>query len=415
MIIPSLNHRPGFFPALTAVFVVCLLTLFGLSMLHAQGFLPTVRWETDLNAAMARAEREQRPLFLHFVSNGDPSAQQMEREVFVQPNIVSQLNANFVMVRINASENAALVQQFSVTAIPTDLIIKSNGQLIHRRYGVISAEKFANYLTFLQNMIQSERNPVPAVPPTTPTGPTVAGPFPGINPAAPPTGMPIGNMPPQRETASASDPFGQHPATAQHPHAMQQPMARMDTVPPTSGNNQLRVDEAAARPTMGQPVSPPPHTGIIAPPVAASVPTIAATLVNEPAPPKMTVEVPLALEGCCPVTLCAEERWIPGNPAYCVMYQGHLFRFASLETLTTFAQNPAYYMPIAMGEDIVLMADRNKRVNGSRDFGACYQGRVFLFANQETFNAFAARPGYYAEIALKYEMARKEPSVPLVY
>ena len=157
----------------------------------------------------------------------------------------------------------------------------------------------------------------------------------------------------------------------------------------------------------------PPMTG--APVAAATPPAVPPALPEEPAPSKLTVEVPLALEGCCPITLCTEERWIAGNPAYCVMYQGHLFRFSTSEALATFAKNPANYVPVAMGEDIVLMVDRNKRVNGNRDFGACYQGRVFLFSSQESFNAFASRPGYYMEIAVKYEMARKERTAPLVY
>ena len=139
------------------------------------------------------------------------------------------------------------------------------------------------------------------------------------------------------------------------------------------------------------------------------------TPANIPAPPKMMIEVPLALEGFCPVTLCTEERWVSGNPAYCTMYQGHIFRFATREALVRFAQEPANYIPVAMGEDIVLMVDRNKRVNGSRQLAAYCKGRIFLFASQETYDAFTQRPDYYMEIALRYETARKEPPIPLVY
>jgi YHS domain-containing protein len=138
-------------------------------------------------------------------------------------------------------------------------------------------------------------------------------------------------------------------------------------------------------------------------------------MLSAPAPPKKTVEVPLALEGFCPVMLCVEERWVTGNPAYNTMYQGHLFRFSSREALVRFAQNPANYVPVAMGEDIVLKVDRNRRVNGEREFGAWYQGRVFLFSSQETFDAFGARPDFYTEIALKYEIARREQPIPIVY
>ncbi|MDR1141521.1 MAG: hypothetical protein LBL62_07500, partial [Planctomycetaceae bacterium] len=51
--------------------------------------------------------------------------------------------------------------------------------------------------------------------------------------------------------------------------------------------------------------------------------------------------------------------------------------------------------------------DRNKKVYGNRKFGAWFQGRVFLFCSQDSLDSFAARPEYYAEIALKYETALK--------
>ena len=149
----------------------------------------------------------------------------------------------------------------------------------------------------------------------------------------------------------------------------------------------------------------------MAPPPAAAIQAMLA----EPAPAQMTIEVPLALEGFCPVVLYTEERWVAGNPAYSTMFQGHVFRFSSMETLMTFAQNPANFIPVAMGEDIVLKVDRNRRVQGDRRFGAWFQGRVFLFSSQETFNAFEARPDFYAEIALKYETARRGRPMPIVH
>jgi len=391
---------------LTAFITVCFLTVSS----HAQSVgspPPFIRWETDLNVAMTRAEQENRPLFLHFCL----PAQQMETEVFTQPNIASHLQANYVMVKINASENAALVQKFAVTAAPTDIVMRVNGQLIHRRVGGITADRFADYLAFLQKTIQSERNLVP--PPSAPA------PFPGMNVAEPSPPVPPGTaaqpgvMLPREMITTPDimrDTFGGHQA----------PVAPTvsGTVPPPNAPHAFRSLETATRPAMDQTagtynVQNSPHVSMkeTTPPVASAV---AAVLV-EPAPAKMTVEVPLALEGFCPVTLCSEERWTPGNPAYCTMYHGHIFRFASMETLVAFAQNPAKYIPIAMGEDIVFMVERNKRIEGNRKFGAWFQGRVFLFSCQETLNAFADRPEYFMEIALKYEIARREQPGPVVY
>jgi thioredoxin-related protein/YHS domain-containing protein len=435
---PLLNyHRLGLFSALTAIVSVCLLAVSGLAQGVSDSLAsPVVRWETDLNAATARAEREQRPLFLHFVGNDASTTQQMEKEVFVQPNIASHLNANFVMVKINASENPALAQKFAVTEIPTDLIMQANGQPIHRRRGVITADRFAQYLAFLQETIgsgiQSGKNQASTAALAAVPASSAAGSFPVTQPSGlsnpPSTPPPAATVPgvvtpqPQRETGHVAnpvpDPFAS--LSTPHPSALPPSAAAAAAMSPSPGTNPLRTAETAARPTVEQvansPYSPQTILNETAPPAtAATVPSVAAMLAAEPAPAKMMIEVPLALEGFCPVTLCIEERWVSGNPAYSAMYLGHIFRFATMEAMATFARNPMNYIPVAMGEDIVLMADRNKRVNGNRKFGACFQGRVFLFSSQETFNAFEARPDYYTEIALKYETARREQQVPVVY
>ena len=407
------KYHCGLSFVLTAVFFVCFLTVSG----FAQGFAPpgaqppSIRWETDLNVAMARAEREQRPLFIHFIGNDCQPAAQMANEVFVQPNIVAQLNANFVMVRINASENAALAQQFAVTSIPTDLVIKPNRMLLHRRTGGITAEKFAKYLAYLQETIQAEKGQA-APPPATPlmTAANSAG---SPNQMLPPSAV----VQPQSEMnafpGAIRDPLMQQQSLQQPPMVGGPMSAAPVSVGPVSvpqpPANPLRAAEVTtARPAMNGLQNPPQTPNNPAP----AMPVV---MTNEPAPPKATVEVPLALEGFCPVTLCAEERWISGNPAYCTMYQGHIFRFASLEALGTFAQNPANYMPVAMGEDIILKVERNKRVNGNRQFGAWFQGRVFLFSSQESLDTFATRPEYYTEIALKYELAHREQPMQVIY
>jgi len=115
------------------------------------------RIETALTLAKVRAEREQRPLFVHFFAGYDIAAQPMWSEVYTRPNIAARLNENFVMVWINAESDPALAQQYSVTAVPTDLIMRPDGHVIHRRIGVISADRFAEFLEFLQNRVQADR------------------------------------------------------------------------------------------------------------------------------------------------------------------------------------------------------------------------------------------------------------------
>jgi thioredoxin-related protein/YHS domain-containing protein len=340
---------------------------------------PTVRWETDFNVAMARAERENRPLFLHFVGTDCPPTQQMANEVFTKPNIIAQLNDNFVMVKINVHENQTLAQRFAIEKTPTDLIMKSNGQIIHRRMGVISAETFFNgFLAYLLATTQSDKTQVPTSPAASTAAPMGSVPAP----------LPSGNPP--------GFPYQAPPSGIVLPHEM---VAITDTVREPFGQSQpeRRTPPPAMPPNFGNP------------------PEYRQNVADEPAPAKMMIEVPLALDGYCPVMLTTEQRWVPGNQALCTLYLGHIFRFSSLEALKTFAQNPTSFIPVAMGEDVVVMVDQSKRVNGRRDIAGTYEGRVLLFSSEATYSAFAARSHYYMEIIMKYETARREQALPVVY
>jgi YHS domain-containing protein len=73
--------------------------------------------------------------------------------------------------------------------------------------------------------------------------------------------------------------------------------------------------------------------------------------------------------------------------------------------MVTFSKDPHHYTPVAMGEDIVQMLQGGQRIKGKRHYGAWYQGRIYLFATQENYNAFTQRPSYFADFALKLESA----------
>ncbi|MDR1485166.1 MAG: DUF255 domain-containing protein [Planctomycetaceae bacterium] len=124
---------------------------------------------------------------------------------------------------------------------------------------------------------------------------------------------------------------------------------------------------------------------------------------------QLMVEVPLAIEGYCPVVLCQKEEWIPGNPAYYAMYRGQVYRFSSQSAMEEFLKMPLKFAPVAMGEDVVMMIDRNKKMCGSRKYGVWFGGRVYLFASKESLNSFIAKPEHYANIAQNYEAAFKSP------
>ncbi len=377
-----------------------------------------IDWQGNLEQAMALSQNSGKPLFIHFYGDNCPPCKLMDREVFSAPTVIAALNRDFVVIKIHADSQRDVASKFDVKAIPTDIVLHSNGKLLHRRQGGITQDRFGQYLAFLLNELKKTT--------ATSVSPRAQTPSPVTPPIPVPPATVNAAVATAADTATLRDPFTKQvvdPPPAATPTvdavipSTTSVAATLPVPPPLPIPQQTAPAVGVQTPVVSQP---PPMPSAIPPTMPAEVPPMVAA---NPAPaiatqvtspklasavedsPKTTVEVPLALEGYCPVLLGKEEKWVPGNPAYYSMFRGHVFRFSSAAAMKEFEQSPQKFSPVAMGEDIVLMVDRNKRIYGSRKFGVWFQGRVFLFSNQESLDSFAERPEYYAEIATQYETA----------
>jgi YHS domain-containing protein len=121
-----------------------------------------------------------------------------------------------------------------------------------------------------------------------------------------------------------------------------------------------------------------------APPAAAAV---AATQDQEP--------MPLGLEGYCPVTLAEKSVWTEGRAQFGARHRGRTYLFAGPEQQQAFLADPDRYAPALSGDDPVLAFEQGKSMPGQRRYGLVCQSRMYLFASQETRDAFAAQPDRY--------------------
>jgi thioredoxin-related protein/YHS domain-containing protein len=424
-----------------------------------------IAWETNFEQAMAQAKRLNRPLFLHFYGDNCPPCKLMETKVFQDGQVINQMNGFFIPLKIKVSEQTQLAKKYSIQVIPTDIVLAQDGRLIHRRQGGIATERFLEYLQFLLSNVNSNANqntnqntnrhanqhanqhinqevaqpvsvPIVSVPEPTNSSLISSLPFQASTPQTVIPPQPAGTPTNVASIQKTEQPKIETAQTEQSPKTEQllrDPFTRQPVEVNRTSSEPINPVRLAEKPTpqeektisqekdvfQNKAVFPKTVDTVFVPSFhkePATVPVVSPMGVqsspDETATATATtmVEVPLGLEGYCPVLLSTEERWIPGNPAYYTMYRGHVFRFSSEEAMAEFMKTPALYAPVAMGEDIVLMVDRNKKVYGNRKFGAWFQGRVFLFSNQDSLDSFAARPEYYAEIALKYETALKRNS-----
>ncbi|GAB4133726.1 hypothetical protein [Thermopirellula anaerolimosa] len=113
-------------------------------------------------------------------------------------------------------------------------------------------------------------------------------------------------------------------------------------------------------------------------------------------------QAPLALQGYCAVSLLEMRKWVKGNPAFGAVYDGRTYLFADEQGRQMFLQNPVKYIPALGGDDVVAWVKTNKRVAGDIRYAAIHEGRLFLFAGDNAKQSFLDNPSAFANADLAY-------------
>jgi YHS domain-containing protein len=142
-------------------------------------------------------------------------------------------------------------------------------------------------------------------------------------------------------------------------------------------------------------------TGLI---IAGSVPVLAQSGSRTSPPARYgqpaDQQAPLALEGYCPVTVLQVRKWVKGDPAVRAVYDGRTYVFANEQGKKMFEANPAKYVPALGGDCVVALVKMGKRVPGDIRNAAIHDGRLFLFSSAEARKMFLADPATYANADL---------------
>jgi YHS domain-containing protein/thiol-disulfide isomerase/thioredoxin len=419
-----------------------------------------VQWQSDLETAKRLAASSNRLVLIHFSATWCNPCKQLESQVFNKDSVARAIDANYVPVKLNVDQQPALARQYGVRAVPWDVIIMSDGQvvrdfqspLIEQAYVGTMTEIAARYRPQPTALVAGVQAPTTA----TPVGygaPAAASPAPsvanyaaaGAQPAAPVQGAPATNRWSDNRYADYAQQRQQPVAdTISAPIANQvigNPAAAIGSGPTgqsfgsTGASSQYAAPPSYQAPSFsaagsGAPaasyppdVSYPPQqapnaAGAMIPgaaaPSANAAPNYSTPAYNAapPAynpPPQYGVNPPapsappttmFALEGYCPVHLMESGNWTKGDTKWGAVHRGKTYLFLSEQCQQRFLANPDRYAPAFDGNDPVLLVDRNQAVPGRREVG-CYFGvepnrRIVLFADETSYQTFSRNPQRYA-------------------
>ena len=201
---------------------------------------------------------------------------------------------------------------------------------------------------------------------------------------------------------SIYDQFGQPAAGAAV--GSQSPLA-----PQTSAQQSTPAPSAPSLPTanpfIGQQAAPQSAPQTAQPPAVGAPPPTSlpqqsagglAGSANVPSPTEQTLvpadkAPPIALEGYCPVTLVEQRKWKAADRQFGAIHRDRTYLFASEFEQRKFLANPDAYSVMLSGLDPVLFQN-GANVDGKRSYGLTYNKRIYLFATEQSLQAFKRSP-----------------------
>lgn len=333
-------------------------------------------WETSLEAAQRRAAETGRLVLVHFGAPWCAPCRRME-QVFSQPGFGRELAQHYVAVKLNRDHYPATARRLGVEAIPADVVLSPDGQVLHRMQGARSSERYvAALLAVVDDARRANQAVAQAAPNATPPEPDSPSASDGPSRRATqpdPSDTALQQAPPRpsRKTGSAWD----SPVSSRPNVVAQAPVDAAD------------AGAAAQQPSRST------HTR------QNSAPQRRAPLIRqEDLPPDSP---PLALDGYCPVTLCLKKRWTIGDVRYGAVHRGRTYLFAGPEEQQEFLANPDRFSPVLKGHDPVLALDEHRLVPGERRYGLFCGGRIYLFSGEQTLQTFVRNPQRYMAEAVQ--------------
>jgi len=376
-----------------------------------------IPWVSDPTEAMKMARQSGKPVLLHFYTDSCAPCKMLEYRAFRDADFVKTVTELVIPVKINAEVQREFASDQAVTRWPTDVYLFPDGSELYRS---VCPQDPAAYSELIKRVsvrcrdylteLNSRSSPAKTKTETNLDGKTSAKltsheTHPSISherASHDPTKHSVREMPNIASTAPS------HMAVISHRSNSKESGNSSDEQRNSQGQmdqpkvNRYRTQSATFNGGMQSPAQSIPSQ-ILSPyvnqPAAQTMPNqqasavpIQRSLISQVAAPSnelpnREVEDEIALDGYCPIIL-DQKRWEPGNPQLAVRHRGKIYYCSNEQARDAFLADPDRFGPMLSGYDVVRFLENGQIVNGKREYGCWFAGRVYLFDSEETRRIF---------------------------
>ena len=117
----------------------------------------------------------------------------------------------------------------------------------------------------------------------------------------------------------------------------------------------------------------------------------------------------VGLDGFSPVALAKHRKWTRGIARHAWDYKDVTYYLTTREELLEFRNNPEAFAPKLLGCDPVILWETDRAVAGDIQYGAFFDGELYLFKTDERRKQFKAKPDKFIRLqhALKIDQVER--------
>jgi thiol:disulfide interchange protein len=111
-----------------------------------QGTPSAIKWQTNLDAALAAAREQKRLVLADFGATWCPPCVAMEHETWPNRGVAAQVMGAYVPLKVDVDKDAAAAERFGVSGIPAILLIDADGHIVRRNDGYLPPSGLLDFL-----------------------------------------------------------------------------------------------------------------------------------------------------------------------------------------------------------------------------------------------------------------------------